>query len=151
MNSKIVGLAEKFRAFKDKHATMSKELVELNAGWNECETQLLDAMVDEGVKTIKIDGVGMLMMVTTHKGNVVAANKPVFFDYLKESGHDSILKLDVNSMTLSAFLKSHIEELAKKYEAEGNDEVDARNKAVDFLKEKGASLFSEKTIRFRSS
>lgn len=151
MSQKLTDIAKRYKELQDKHEAKNEELKAIGKDWTACETELLEAMVDEGVNSIKIDGVGLLSMRTKNYLNVNAANKPSFYEYLQASGNGGLLKLDVNPRTLTAFLGDHLQELIKaKVQAEGKDEIEARNEALEFLKSKGAAYFSERGISLRA-
>ena len=125
-----------------------KELTEIE---EQAKLELLAGMVEMGVPSIDIEGLGKFSMSTINHLSVTAANKPSFYKYLKESGNAGLLKEDVNPRTLSAFLKEHLIEIENKNIAAGMDVVTARQSALEFLNSKGASYFSEKNISFRRS
>lgn len=141
--SLLTDLARKYKELKDLNEAKKEELSKINADWTEVENQLLEAFVEEGVNSIKIEGMGNFVMRTKNYLSVNAANKPTFFDYLRESGNEGLLKLDVNPRTLTSFLGTHLEDLISKSDA---DPVEARKAALEFLNQKGASYFSEKGI-----
>lgn len=146
-NDRIVELGRKFKELKEEHEKQSDILKQVGVRWDEAERDLLEAMVEEGVKSIEIAGLGRFTMRVTNYLSVNAANKEGFYEYLKEAGHGGLLKLDVNPKTLTAFLSQHFEELQKKYGDEaGLDMVDAREKALEFLKSKGAAYFTKRDI-----
>jgi hypothetical protein len=146
MNNQIVELGRKFADLKAKSEEAADALKEINAEWDEAEKALLEAMVEEGVKSVAIDGLGLFSMRVKNYLSVNAANKPGFYVYLKESGNGSLLKEEVNPKTLTAFLNGHVEELIKKLQKEGKDPVEARKEALEFLNKKGASYFTDRGI-----
>jgi hypothetical protein len=151
MNAQIIKLGHEYKALKVSHDELTEKLKETDANWQDIETQLLDAMVDEGVKSIDIEGVGKLSMRVTNYLSVNAASKPKFFEYLKASGNGDLLKLDVNPRTLTAFLGKHAEELeAEIIKNDGLDQVSARTLALDRLKAEGANYFTKRDIALRS-
>lgn len=145
----ITELAKIYAEIRSRHEAASDVLKAIEKEWTEAETALLDAMVEEGTRSIKIDELGTFSMATTNYLSVTAANKETFYPYLKESGNGSLLKEEVNPRTLTAFLKGHLEELIRLQEQRGYDGVDARNKALEFLNKKGASYFTKKEIRLK--
>jgi hypothetical protein len=149
MNAALTQLAKEFAELKSKYDEQKELLEKIGLQWTDCENRLLDAMVEEGVSSLKIDGIGTLSMRTSNYLSVNAANKPGFYEYLQEAGHGGLLKLDVNPKTLTAFLKSHLDELIDKATQEGKDMLEARNHALEFLKNKGAAYFSKKEISLR--
>jgi hypothetical protein len=142
----ISDLVKKYAELEDRAEEQKAKLKAINDAWAEVETKLLEAMAEEGIKSTKLEGLGRFSLVTKNYLSVTAANKPSFFDYLKASGNGALLKEDVNPKTLTAFLKGHLEEIIKEFSDKGMDTVDARNKALEFLNQKGASYFSERVI-----
>lgn len=149
MNQKILELTQKFKELKHKSESATEVLKEINLEWTDVENQLIEAMGEEGVKSIKIEGLGLFSLTAKSYLSVNAANKPKFYEYLQESGNEALLKLDVNPRTLTAFLKGHLDALINERLGTGQDEIDARNNALQFLNEKGASYFVDRLISFR--
>jgi hypothetical protein len=147
MENTVTELAKKFATLKAEHESQSEVLKKINAEWEDIEARLLDAMVEDGTKSLHIDGLGLFTMAVTNYLSVNAASKETFYPYLKESGNGGILKEDVNARTLTAFLKGHLEDKIREFESSGLDGVDARNKALEFLNSKGASYFTKREIR----
>lgn len=147
----LVKLAHDFHAARAKCEELKTLLKEANAKKTQLELDLLEAMTDDEVSGVKIEGLGAFSMVTTNYLSVNAASKPNFFKYLKEAGHGGLLKEDVNTNTLTAFLKGHLAELTNKFvDSEGLSEFDASKKALEFLNKKGANYFSERGVSFRA-
>lgn len=144
--SDINTLAKRFAELKYSADEKKKELAEINDTWDGVEKELMEAMVDEGTNSIGIEGIGLFSLKTKNYMSVNAANHFQFYQYLREAGHGSLIRDYVNPATLSSFLKEHQKEIEGKFIAEGIDDFDAREKAIQFLKEKGAACFSEKQI-----
>lgn len=141
----IKTLAIKYKLLQDEYKTKEQELKELGNRWAECEIELINLMTEEGVGSLDLDDIGKFSIRTTNYLSVNAQNKEKFYEYLKESGNGSLLKLDVNPRTLTAFLKEHLETVAKSY----GEDFEAKNKALAFLNEKGASYFQKREVQFR--
>lgn len=173
MTKEIILLGEKFAACKKAHEAAKKALDDIGADWDAVEKELIEAMLEAGVKTIKIDGLGAFTLRRSSYPSVNAGNKPTFFEYLRGAGHEHLLKLDVPTNTLNAFLKRHVEELREQlpqrglteFEAEclarmpgyedakkkvgiPIDSMDAEQFANDILKSMGASPFTKQDIAF---
>lgn len=144
----IVELAEKFAELKKKSEAQSDILKAINTEWSECEMELLEAMAEEGVKSLKTE-FGTFSLTVTNYLSVNAAATETFYPYLKESGNGALLKEAVNSRTLTAFLKEHLETLIKEREATGLDPIQARESSLQFLNQKGASYFTKREIRMK--
>lgn len=112
-------LAKQFGDLKRAHEAASAVVKALGDRWDECERQLVAAMVEEQTPSIRIDGYGLFSLVRSAFPSVTAANKPQFFEYLKGSGNAGLLRLDVPTNTLTAFLKEHKKELAKQFQTSG--------------------------------
>jgi hypothetical protein len=149
MNTKIIELGKQFKEFKKRDSELKAEMKILDEKWSACEEQLLEAMVEEGVKSVTIENVGMLSMRTTNFLSVTADNKPSFFEYLQESGNSGLLKLDVHAATLKSFLDGHLEKLVQEKKDAGIDEMEARSEALEFLKSKGAGYFTKRGVALK--
>lgn len=174
MTQEIIELGKKFAASKVSYEEAKKVLDKINDEWTQIEKDLLEAMTAAGLKSIDIDGVGKLTMKRTSYPSVNSANKPTFFNYLTGAGHGDLLKLDVPTNTLTAFLKKHVEELQADLQKRGLndfeaerlsmlpgyenvrcstgiplDKMDAEVFANDILKSWGASPFTKTEITFK--
>jgi hypothetical protein len=149
MNTKIIELGKQFKEFKKKEAELKAELKLLNEQWQTCENELLEAMTEEGVRSVTIENVGMLSMRTTNFLSVTADNKPSFFEYLHESGNAGLLKLDVHAATLKSFLDGHLEKIIQDKKDAGLDDMEARSEALEFLKSKGAGYFTKRDVALK--
>lgn len=147
--SKLSDIGKKYEELQTKSEAQAKVLKDINADWAACEAELLEALVDEGVNSIKLLGLGTISMKTRNFLSVNAGNKPMIFDYLRESGNEALLKLDVNPKTLTSFLSLHLAELVAAKVKEGADELDAQKECLEFLNKKGASYFTERGISFK--
>lgn len=146
MNAKMIELAKRFKDLKAESAKQEEVLKKINKEWDAVDQELMSLMIDEGVNSASLTGIGRITMRTKNYLSVTKENKEKFFDYLRESGNDSILKLDVHAGTLGTFLDSHLAELKAKNEADGMDMIEARDKALEFLKEKGANYFIKRDL-----
>lgn len=147
MNKLILELSHKFRELKFKSEEQAKVLKEINAEWDECEQALLGAMVEEGVNSLDIVGVGKIVMRTENYLSVTQANTDNFYAYLKESGNGDLLRESVNPATLKSFLKQHLVDVQMQLiEKQGLDEITARDEAVKFLNSKGASSHTKRGV-----
>ena len=151
MNNQIVALAEKFRALEAQATEASNRLKELNSEWIAVEAELLEAMVEEGVKSVSIEGLGMFSMKVTPILNTTIATKVMALSYLKKTGNDSIIREDVPAQTLTAFWRTHLQELIDLRTKNGMHEVDARREAIEYLKQNaGVSSYEKRGISVRS-
>lgn len=165
----IVELGRKFAACKVKYEAAKKLADEANEEWGAAEAELMEAMIEGQTKSITIDGIGRLTLRRQNYPSVNAANKPLFFEYLKASGHGDLLKLDVHAATLQKFLKEHKDELSAQVQSAGLsehqaeclqnveqfsgikagqkfDEMEAGDVVEAILKVNGAAMFSKSDI-----
>lgn len=147
--NKVIDLGKKYEKLQTKSEAQAKVLKDIDADWAACEAELLEALVEEGVNSIKLIGIGTVSMRTKNFLSVNAANKPLIFEYLRESGNDALLKLDVNPKTLTSFLSLHLAELVAAKVKAGADELDAQKEVLEFLNKKGASYFTERGISLK--
>lgn len=150
MNNKIVELLREFKSVKDEYEQAEAVLKILTTKWDQAEAALLEAMVEEGVSSFNVEGIGTASMRTENYLSVNAANTEQFYQYLKLSGNGALLKESVNPRTLQAWLKQHLQDVIAQFETDdGIDSVDARDKALEFLNKQGASYFTKRGIALR--
>jgi hypothetical protein len=172
--SGIKELARQFGDLKRAHEAIAALLSALGERWDENEKALIEHMIEEGISSVKIEGYGNFILSRSTYPNVNAANKPAFFEYLKASGNEGLLRLDVPTNTLTAFLKKHVEELKAQLTATGLtahqaqclstlpefsdaakgvghplDEMIAEDIAQAILKSQGAVMFTKTGISLR--
>ncbi len=149
-NSKILALAKQFHSYKNQVKEMAEALKTLNAEWTAIESELLEAMVEEGVGSVKIDGLGNFILSTKTYLSLPAANRPQGYEYLKANGLGDIIKEYADPRTLGATLDLHFGNLVSQLQTNSElDIVDARKQAVELLNSKGFNYFSERTISLR--
>lgn len=151
MTNQIVELAREFHALKTKHEELTKQLKDLDEVWNSIEAELMEAMVEEGVSTIKVEGAGKFTLASEHYFSATAEKKPEFFKYLKENGHGALIKEDVNARTLGAFAKNLLTETSLQLVRTGLPATEAEKTAIEKLQGLGLSYFRKRTIRTQRS
>lgn len=151
MNPTIQSLARQFKELKDRYESHEDQLKALGREWEEIETKLLEAMVEEGVNSIDVQDVGKISMRTENYLSVNAENAPHFYEYMRLSGHGAMIKEYVNPRTLTSWLKTHLAEIQEGYLSKQDmDEFEARDAALAFLKEKGANYFTKRGLSLRA-
>lgn len=149
MNKQIIELSQEFAKLKARHEEASKVVKDINAEWGEVETKLIEALIEEGVKSIVIDGIGRVILTSKAHLSVNIADKPKMFAYMKDTGAGSLIREDCPAQTLTKWLGERLEELQKEEMSGGLDEVEAREKALGQLKAEGASFFLKRQISLR--
>jgi hypothetical protein len=71
---------------------------------------LPERMDEEDIDTMKIANVGRLQTSADIRCNIPAANKEKVQEWLKENGHGSMVKAEINASTFKAFVKERIKE-----------------------------------------
>jgi hypothetical protein len=149
MNQNLIDLAKRYSEVQAQSEELSAQLKTVNETWAQVENELLDALAEEGVSSIKLDGIGLVSMRVQNILSVNAANMDGYFAYLKEIGKDDLIKPYINPRTNSAFLKEHLDTLISLREEHGMDLMEAREDAVKFLNLKGASYFVKRGIALK--
>lgn len=147
----LAELAKKFAECKKIDADLEAQKDKNNEVWDQVEKEMIELMINEGASSIRIDDLGLFSLQSKTYLSCNAADKPKMFNYLQESGNGGLLKLDVHAKTLSSFLSAHVTDIETKLVESGVDPIEAKTKAVDFLKEKGASIFKDQKIAMRKA
>lgn len=72
-----------------------------------------DVMVDEGVETMNVTGVGRLQFSTDIRCSVLSSNRELLKCWLRDNGHGDLVSESINSSTLKAFIKEMIKKGGK--------------------------------------
>jgi hypothetical protein len=72
------------------------------------ESVLPEVMDEQGIQTMKIEGVGRLQLASDIQCNVLAANRDSLKEWLVENGHASMVSETVNVSTLKAFIREQM-------------------------------------------
>lgn len=108
---KISQLAAHLKGLKDHHAELKDHLSNLKDEIEYLSDNILpDRMEDEDIETLRIKNVGRLQSSSDIRCSVLAANREDLQEWLRTNGFDSMVKPDVNSSTLKAFIKDCIRE-----------------------------------------
>ncbi len=173
-NNKIVELGIKYSKARETDDEAKAKQKDTAAAKDEAKEELIAALIEAQTKSITIEGIGRLTLTTEKYPSVNAANRPLFLTYLEESGHEGLIKRDVNPATLNSFLKKHIVELELQLEEDGvtelqqrllaqvdpdkyagiavgfkPDAMDAEEMAIDVIKARGAAIFTERNITLK--
>ena len=147
----IIEKSNEWLALKEKSEALSAELKEVNAKWDELEKELIETMADEGVPSLKIDGIGGLSISSEHYFNVPSSAQDTFFQYLRDHGAESLIRDYVPPRSLTTWIRNHVQELTQTLAEEGEDEFNAENRAIEEMQKLGASYFKRKKLSFRKA
>lgn len=108
-NMKVFQLASHLRDLKSLKDEVKALHTAIGDEYDFLSTNVLpERMEDEGIETLKIKDVGRLQSASDIRCNVPAANREALQEWLIEAGFDSMVKPDINSSTLKAFVKECI-------------------------------------------
>lgn len=105
-NMKVFQLATHLRALKNLKDEIKALHTAVQDEYEFLSVNILpERMDDEGIETLKIKDVGRLQSASDIRCNVPAANREALQEWLIEAGFESMVRPDVNSSTLKAFVK----------------------------------------------
>ena len=105
-NMKVFQLATHLRALKNLKDEIKALHTAVNDEYEFLSVNILpERMDDEGIETLKIKDVGRLQSASDIRCNVPAANREALQEWLIDAGFESMVRPDVNSSTLKAFVK----------------------------------------------
>lgn len=103
--------AEKLKILKDRIDNGEELLKTLKAERDQLELHELPTLLENAeIESIKFEGIGTLYTQTKPKVSVLSQDKPAFFSWLKENGHEDIIKEDVHYQTLNSWAKEILEQ-----------------------------------------
>ncbi len=93
--------AQKYKKLRDDKDYLESEVKRIKGELEMLEAALIEEMLREGITSTRIEGVGMLTACNKLIAKVV--NREKFFEWLKATDREHLIKRDVNYMTLQAF------------------------------------------------
>lgn len=97
-------LKDKLDRVNDYRTKLNKELELLS------KVVLPNAMNDEGISSVKVDGVGRVTLRSDIYARIPAANREAAMEWLREHGHGGLIKETVHHGTLRAAMKELLRE-----------------------------------------
>lgn len=94
-------LALEYKDLRGQKDYFESEVKRLTEEIKKLETRLVDKMIDQGMTSMRLEGVGLLTV--SNKLVAKITDKDKFFKWLEDTGRASLIKRDVNYMTLQAF------------------------------------------------
>lgn len=95
------GTALEYKEARDQRDFLRDELKRAEAELAVAETKLVNEMIANGQTSARFDGIGLVTLSNKLAAKIV--DKEVFFRWLYDTGRESLIKSDVNYMTLQAF------------------------------------------------
>ena len=105
--SRIVELATELSVLKSRKDEIGEVEKVINIRIEEITKQLLpEAMDDEGVSNISIEGVGRITLRGEVYCSILADNREAAYNWLRDTGRGSLITETVNASTLKAAAKA---------------------------------------------
>lgn len=105
-NNDIVELANKLRGLKDLKEAQEADLKDTNMAIEAITKVLLPQKMDEqGIQNVKIDGVGRISLRGEVYASILAENRELAYDWLRNTGRAALITNTVNPSTLKAAAK----------------------------------------------
>lgn len=102
-------LAKALQASYARKEEAEAELKEANDEFDVLRFELIPSkMEEEGVEKVTYEGIGRLQLASDIRIQCLAAQKPGFFTWLRKHKLSDLIKEDINSSTLKAWVKSRI-------------------------------------------
>ena len=104
--AQLIEAAKELGALRDQKEELEARLKEINKAKTELETQKLPKMMEDAeVEKMTIEGVGTLYTQAGVYASVLAADREMAYDWLRENGHGDIVKETVHHQSLTAWVK----------------------------------------------
>lgn len=104
--SRVVALATELARLKAEKETFESSTKELNARIDEiAKKELPEAMDEDGISNIKIDGVGRISLRGEVYTSILAENREAAYQWLRDTGRGSLITETVNASSLKAAAK----------------------------------------------
>lgn len=108
-NNDIVELANKLRGLKDLKEAQEADLKDTNMAIEAITKVLLPQKMDEqGIQNVKIDGVGRISLRGEVYASILAENRELAYDWLRNTGRAALITNTVNPSTLKAAAREWI-------------------------------------------
>lgn len=108
-NMKVAQLAAHLRRLKNLKDEIKTLQSAVNSEYDFLSINVLpERMEDEGIETLKIKDVGRLQASADIRCNLPAGNREAMQEWLIKAGYESMVKPEINSSTLKAFVKECI-------------------------------------------
>ena len=110
-NMKLAEIAAEYKAIKEASEEAGEVKTALQKISDSYSKHILPArMEEEGIETVRIEGVGRLQTKSDIYCSCPAPNREALQDWLVDHGHGSLISQSVNASTLKAFIKEQMKE-----------------------------------------
>lgn len=112
--------AQRYKKLRDDKEFLESEVKRIKLELDTLESELIAEMLEEGITSTRLEGVGMLIVCNKLVAKIVDKDK--FFEWLQQTDRENMIKRDVNYMTLQGFAN----------ELEQNELQAAHNAGMDY-------------------
>jgi len=109
MSDPLTEMVKQLRTLKDEKEQLAAREKEINKSIRSLtEQQIPEYMDDNEIEKVSVEGVGTVFLQTKVYANVKAENKEAFYEWLRETGNEALIKEYVFPATLNAFAKEQL-------------------------------------------
>lgn len=111
MSNQLTDMVVRLRDLKEKKADLETELKAINGAIrNLAEHEIPQYMDENEIEKFSVKDVGTVYTTMKVYANVKAQDREYFMEWLREQGHEDLIKEQVHPSTLNAFAKEQISE-----------------------------------------
>ena len=111
MSNELTSMCHDLRDLKNQKEELEAQLKDVNKRIRKlAEQQIPEYMEENEIEKLSVAGVGTVYLTQKVYANVKAENREAFMDWLRETGHEDLIKEQVHPSTLNAFAKEQISE-----------------------------------------
>lgn len=106
MSAKVVTLATELFNLRERKDALAAEEKIINTRIEELtKKEIPEAMDEDGISNVKIDGVGRVALRGEVYTSILAENRDAAYQWLRDTGRESLITETVNASTLKAAAK----------------------------------------------
>lgn len=107
---KLNQYATLLKALSTTASALEERVKQIKLQKDDLESNIIPKLMERAeIEKVSFQGLGTLYLRTEPKCSVLVEDKPKFFAWLKENGHEDILKEDVHHQTLNSWAKEILE------------------------------------------
>ena len=107
----VTQLAGEIRALRDELDDAAKVKTGIQKIYDFLTISIVpERMDDEGIETMKVEGVGRLQASSDIRCSCLAKNREALYIWLETNGHEAMVSNTVNSSSLKAFVKAQMKD-----------------------------------------
>jgi len=111
MNDELGKMVRELRELRDQKEKLEADLKDVNLSIRKlAEHQIPEYMDEHEIEKLSVSGVGTVYLTTKVYANVKKENQEAFFEWLRETGNEELIREAVHPSTLNAFAKEQLSE-----------------------------------------